>query len=107
MAEDIERDYRKEVLEEARRSQKLDADRAEYFEVMVKTPGWAQYVAMLAQRIQEQADMLMVPATKVDDIVGIEHTKGVLKGLIIARDLPTIAIEAARREVQDVDPSEA
>lgn len=85
-----------ELHKDGRKADKLDKERAEAFAVMVKTKGWALYTELLMNQIQVHGDRLMDPAGTVDGAVFLEYVKGTLRGLIMARDLPAVIIDAMK-----------
>ena len=92
MAEDTLRKEHEELLQEGRRQTKLDKERADVFEALVKSPGWKIYEELLGARIQALGGEILEPAGSVDGAIALEHVKGTMKGLILARDLPSIII---------------
>lgn len=95
----------KVMEEEARKARKEDRDRAELFSVMVNTPAWKAYVALLNVKIQECGDIVMIPLETLDKALGMENVKGTMKGLLLARDLPSVVIATSKEQGngQDVD----
>lgn len=83
-----------ELLKEAKEANKVDRERGETYESLLKHPGWALYIGQLDARIQQLADEVLKPAGSVDRAIALEHQKGAMCGLIIARDLPSVTIAA-------------
>lgn len=83
-----------ELARESRAAEKIDRERAELFAVLVKSKGWELYVELLNGLMQSRADALMLPATSIESILGQEHIKGALSGLLMARDLPSVIMGA-------------
>lgn len=88
------------LLREARKAARIDRERIELFEAMVRTPGWLAYVALLEAKIQMLADQVLAPSGSVDGMVGLEFVKGAMSGLIIARDVPSVTI-AAKEQLRE------
>jgi hypothetical protein len=83
-----------ELLKQARRADKIDRERIEVFEMLVKTRGWQTFVEILDAKIQLFADQVMSPAGTRDGLVALEYVKGAMSGLIMARDIPSVTIAA-------------
>lgn len=92
-----------ELLESARKADKIDKERIQFFEAMVKSPGWPIYLELLNLRIQAFADAVLAPAGSVDGAVALEYVKGTMSGLVIARDLPSVIITAMKTSVPATD----
>lgn len=86
-------DQRTEELQrDSRVADRIDKERAELFAVMVKTPAWASYLEVLNSMIEQRGAEILSPANSVDGAIALEHVKGTMYGLILARDLPSITI---------------
>jgi len=85
-----------ELLREARAATRIDKERAEVLEAFVKTPGWKLYEELLENRIQSLGSEVLEPAGSLDGAIALEHVKGTLKGLILARDLPSVILGATK-----------
>jgi len=83
-----------ELFKQARKADKIDRERIELFEMLVKTPGWQAFVEILNAKIQLFADQVMSPAGTRDGLVALEYVKGAMSGLIMARDIPSVTIAA-------------
>lgn len=90
-------------LKEAREANRIDRERVELFEVMVKTPGWKAYRELLEKHIESQGSILLNPAGSVDGAILQEYEKGTMRGLILARDLPALTIQRLRSLTSDPD----
>lgn len=95
-----------ELRKVGREADKLDKQRAELFEGLTKHPGWDVYQDLLNSRIQTYADAVMAPAGTVDGAVALEWVKGAMSGLIMARDLPSVTINAMQPAVPATDGDE-
>lgn len=91
----------RELHKQAREADATDRHRAQVFKSLVATPGWAEYVKLLDTRIQLFADTMMMPAGSVDGMIALEHVKGTMRGLILARDLPSVIIQAMDQYLRD------
>lgn len=91
-----------ELLAQARKANAVDRDRAEAMESLIARPEWKIYVELLSFRVQNFADQMLAPLTKMDAILGQEYLKGAMSGLIIARDLPAVII-AAMKELRSAN----
>lgn len=89
-------DQVEELLKEARKADKEDREKGEALGRLIKHPDWGAYVAMLDRKAQLFGDQLLLPAGGVDGCVRQEFVKGALSGLIMARDLPSVTIAAAK-----------
>lgn len=100
----------KERFEELQRQGKsadiLDKERAEQFQALVNHPGWKIYQELLNFRIQNYADAVMAPAGGVDGAIALEWVKGAMSGVILARDLPSVTINAMKAAVPATDGEE-
>lgn len=96
-----------ELLKIAQAANKEDREDATLFEVMIKTPAWQAYVKRLQRRMQTEGDAILGPAQSVDGMVALEYRKGALSGLVIARDLPSVTIQAAKELRQPEGNSDA
>lgn len=92
-----------ELLREGRKADKVDAERAEHFRLLMKHPGWDVYQDLLNSRIQAYADAVMAPAKSVDGAIALEWIKGAMSGLILARDLPSVTIAGLETAVPATD----
>jgi hypothetical protein len=94
-----------ELVKQAKAADKEDKEAAQLFQVMIQTPAWKEFVKKLERRQQMFADSLLAPAGSLDKCIGLEWIKGALSGLIMARDLPSITIAAAKelRKAEDDD----
>lgn len=95
-----------ELQKQARLADKIDKERAEQFEALLRHPGWATYEALLNARIQLFADAIMAPAGSVDGAIALEWVKGAMSGVILARDLPSVTINAMKAAVPATDGDE-
>jgi hypothetical protein len=85
-----------ELLKQSREAAKEDRENAALFEVLVASQGWKAYVAMLERSMQARADKILQPSKSIDGCIDLEYEKGALSGLVIARDLPSVTIAAAK-----------
>lgn len=83
-----------DLLREARKASRIDRERIEQFEGLIRSPGWSTYLQVLEAKIQMLADEVLSPAKSVDGMVGLEYVKGAMSGLIMARDIPSVTIAA-------------
>lgn len=90
-----------DLVSEARKADAEDKERAELFSVMVKSPGWQEYVALLNRRIQIFADSVLEPAGGLDGTIASEFVKGTMRGLLLARDIPSVTIQAVEQLRRD------
>lgn len=83
-----------ELIKNARAANKVDRDRKELFEGMVKSKAWQAYVELLNAKLQMLSDELLSPAGSVDRLISQEYVKGAMSGVVIARDIPAVTIAA-------------
>lgn len=105
----VERDRVIEDLRrQARAADREDKGLAELFEGMVLTKAWKAYMDLLNKRIEDLGATVLTPASSMDALIGLENEKGAMRGLIIARDLPsaTIAAMKASRAPTEDDENE-
>jgi hypothetical protein len=95
-----------ELLRNARAATKVDRERVELFEVMVRTQAWQEYTALLNGKLQMLADQVLAPSNSVDGCIASEYVKGTMSGLVMARDIPA-AIIAAKDQLRASEPVES
>lgn len=102
-------DQIQELLKEARAADKEDKQNADLFEAMIQTPAWKAYLEALGRRQQAYADVLLRPANGIDGCIRTEYIKGALSALVIARDLPSVTIQAAKelRQLEEIPNASA
>jgi hypothetical protein len=92
-----------DLLKTGRFADKIDKERAEAFETLIRTPGWALYIDLISTFIQARADEVLAPAGSVEGAIRLEYIKGAMSGLIMARDLPSTIIAAMKPAVPATD----
>jgi len=107
--EDLDRSegLRKSLVRDARKADREDTERAEQFVQMLKSEAWALYRALLEQKIQECSDLLMTPAGSQDGLVKLAESAAMMRGLIVAKDLPNLIIATAPRTSAEEDDDHA
>jgi len=95
-----------ELLRSARAAAKIDLERIELFEKMIRTPAWQAYVGLLEAKLQMFADQMLKPSGSVDGCIALEYVKGAMSGLVMARDTPTVTI-AAKDQIRQPATEEA
>jgi hypothetical protein len=83
-----------QLRRDARAANRVDRERIELFEAMIKSPGWVAYVEVLEAKLQMLSDQMFAPAGSVDRMVELEYVKGAMSGLLMARDIPAATIAA-------------
>lgn len=86
-----------ELVKEGRAAEVKDRERAELFGVLIASPGWTAYSEVLNKMIEDRGSEILAPARSVDGAIALEHVKGAMYGLILARDLPFATIEAMKQ----------
>lgn len=81
-----------ELRKQARSFDKIDKKRAESMEALQLRPEWKDYVALLESLIDQKGMEILAPAKSVDGAFALEHIKGAMCGLILARDLPRVIV---------------
>lgn len=81
-----------QLLKDSRIYDKVDRDRAEVLEGLIRTPGWRVFVELVNEIIEHRGAELLAPAGSIDGVLVGEHLKGSMSGLIMARDLPSVII---------------
>lgn len=92
-----------ELLRASREALVKDRQRADAFASLLKHPGWKLYVELLGSLIQDRGSLILAPAGSVDGAVFLEHVKGTMNGLILARDLLPAIIQSTPATKQDDD----
>src|SRR5258707_8753584 len=64
-----------DLMKEARKADRVDKERAELFEGMMKTPAWKSYVELLELRLQLFADVVLQPSTSIDGSIALERSE--------------------------------
>lgn len=91
-------------VREAQRNKKFEKERAEAFEAMLKTPGWTMYQALLNAHVEQRTKNVFGPTPQGQENIA-EHNKGVVYGLLFARDLPRTTVESTKA-IFGSDPAE-
>lgn len=95
-----------DFLKESKKNAAVDRRRAEIWEVMLKTAAFQEYLAVLNVIIESLGAQLLTAAKSVDDCIVAEGTKGTMRGLILARDLPSISIAQHKASVPATEDEE-
>ena len=91
-----------ELMKQQRAADKEDRERGEAFKSLVKHPGWAMFTGLINSRIQASAELLMEPVEKlIPEGTNTEYLKGTMRGLIMARDLPSATIAGMEQLTSD------
>lgn len=85
-----------QLTKEGKKADQQDREKSEALAVLLRHPGWQVYTEMLNARIQLHSDVVLRPATSIDGAIGLEYVKGAMSGLILARDLPRVIVEAMK-----------
>jgi hypothetical protein len=83
-----------ELLQSGLKLDREDKARADTFEALVKTEGWQNFIVLLNRLIEDRAQQLLAPIETEVGVYRQEFVKGVMNGLILARDIPSITIAA-------------
>lgn len=95
-----------ELLKQARAANKEDRERAEVFQSLLKHPGWTLYASLLNSQLQSCAENLMLPREELrEGKMNSEYLKGTMRGLIMARDLPSATI-AGIEQLRTSEPAQ-
>jgi hypothetical protein len=108
----VGRDRGIEDLEKiAKAADREDKRLAQLFEGMIKTEAWKAFVGLLDKRLEDMGSVILTPAKSLDDLIPMENEKGAMRGLIIARDLPSATVAAMKASVgtdeTEEEPSDA
>lgn len=95
-----------ELLKIGRAADKVDKELADFMEALIKHPAWLAYQKQLDTRIQAHSDVVLGPAGSVDGAMTLEHIKGTMRGLLIARELPSVIIAAMKTASPVLDGEE-
>lgn len=86
-----------ELAKQSRAADKTDRERAELFEVMLKTEAWKEFSKLVDVMVQRLADQIQGPGVSVDGMVMLEYQKGTMRGLLVAQGLPQYTITVAKQ----------
>lgn len=90
------------LVKESKEALREDRARKDAFEGMVKTPGWKMFQQLLNKMIEDRGMVILAPAGTSDAAVALEFVKGSMNGLLLARDLPSLIIDATpATEIED------
>jgi hypothetical protein len=92
-----------ELKKASRAAYKEDKARAEAFVPMLRTEGWAHYIALLNAKLQGLSDTLLKPSNGIEGVLNSEYVKGAMFALMLARDLPSATIESMRQQSASPD----
>lgn len=81
-----------DYLAKSKTFDKLDKERVELFEALVATKAWVAYSSLLNSIIEQKGSEVLSPAGSLDGAIALEHVKGAMCGLVLARDLPHVTI---------------
>lgn len=88
---------------EAKRILREDRELAELFATFPRNEAWKRYQTLLDKMIQKRTGDLFEPILDGQQLAA-EHNKGVIYGLILARDLPTATVNAMK-QLANSDPA--
>lgn len=97
-------DNRAELAKDAKKADVEDVKKARALQALTKMEGWIFYQAALNNLIADKTKNIFEP-TPADGRDAEQHNKGVVYGLIVARDLPNVIV-GAMRELLDKQSSE-
>lgn len=103
---DIRQDFLnqlRDLQKEARKAYLEDGAAADSFEQLQTTTAWGYYTRAIDRRLQMFADQMLSPAAGMDGLIASEFIKGAMFGLSLARDLPSVTIQA----MKDLRPQKA
>lgn len=83
-----------ELLKASREALRQDRILKDGLEGLVKHPGWKVFQDLLHKMIDARGMVVLMPAGNADGAIGLEFVKGTMNGLILARDLPSLIIDA-------------
>lgn len=89
-------DTKEEILKISRENDKEDKRRAELFEGLMRAPAFIEYCSLLNKLIEGRGMDILQPANSVDGAFALEHVKGTMFGLILARDLVPVIVTAMK-----------
>ena len=101
----IDQDTLQGLLQASRQALKVDKERADAFQSLMTTPGWAFLVEMLNLRVQMFSELLLQPLESMDRAGVQEFLKGAMWAFVLARDIPSVTIQSLGKETEDVDES--
>lgn len=83
-----------QLLKTSREALREDRVLKDGLEGLVKHPGWKVYLGLLEKMINARGMVILMPAGNADAAIALEFVKGAMNGLILARDLPGLIIDA-------------
>lgn len=95
-----------DLRKSAREADRVDKARLEAFEALVARPEWKVYVDLLDATLGSLGSIVLMPVKGMDGAIALEYQKGTMRGLIMARDLPSITI-AQMKSAPDEENSDA
>lgn len=95
-----------EIRAEVQR-QKEDKDRAERIKGLLKQPGWSDYQDLLNHHVGVRTQGMFEPLQTDNESLKQEHNKGVIYGLIFARDLLGVILMAQKEAPASEDDTDA
>lgn len=88
-----------ELLRESRKADREDRTRVELFERLIAGDAWKSYISLLMARLQIFSEVVLQPSGSQDGAWSREYLKGAMFGLLLARDLPSVTIDAMKRQL--------
>lgn len=92
-----------EMVREGRRADREDRELVDLLRKLVVSMEWIAYVGYLNKLIEEKGALLLSPSLGVDQMVVLEGEKGEMRGLIKARDLPSVIMAQVPAPTADED----
>lgn len=98
---------REEFVKASREALTKDRQRRDAFEGLLKHTGWGVFQELMNSMIEQRAQQILAPAGSVDGAMLLEHVKGTMNGLILARDLPSLIVNAVPAPQLEDDEDES
>lgn len=89
-----------DLLRDSRAADRIDRERAEAFQQMVASKGWAMFVQLIDARLQAFSDELLQPLSDMGRAGLQEYMKGAMWAFVLLRDLPANTIQAMKAAQQ-------
>ena len=96
-----------EFLKTSRVNEKIDRERAELFGTLTRNVAFKAYLDLLNELIEARGAELMSPAGSMDGAMRLEHVKGSMYGMILARDLVPVTIASMKASARDEEEEAA
>lgn len=96
----------KDIESETRALAREDKETVELLGGLLRNPGFVRFCELLNKMTDARGAEVLSPAGSVDGAMRLEHVKGTMNGLILARDLASAIVQSNRAEKDSSDDAE-